>query len=162
VELTVNANELGVYALVIELQSGEIQVGDGAANVSVSEEGAISLTCDNSPVFENGMRVWFPDDNAYTATVLGSPIDPVLAVVDDADTGFCYDDSLSTRDDALESPNITIDRDTVYPQAIIAPDDASLVFGGWDSAAGSYILLVEGGSVSADDEGDVFEISLTP
>ena len=162
VELTVNPNQPGVYALILELQSGAIQIGDGIANVTISEEGAITLTCDDIRVFENGMRIFLPDDNDYTATVLTGSIDPVIAVLDDENRGFCFDDSPATLDYSVELPVIIIERDIVYPQATITGHDNSLVFGGDESAAGSYVVMIEGGEVSDGDGGDIFEIVLTP
>ncbi len=162
VEISVNPNQPGFYALILELQSGDIKIGDGVADVSTSEEGAITLICDDATIFENGMQVFFPDDNTYTATALASSIDPVMAVIDDENTGFCFDDSVEALDYSIDFSLITIERDTVYPQANITAQDNSLILGGHDSAAGAYVLMIEGGNVSDSDDGDIFEITLTP
>lgn len=160
--LTINPNQAGTYALIFELQSGAVQLGDGFATVSTSEESTLTLFCDDLSVFENGMRLFFPDDNSYTTTILASSIDPIVAVVDDTDSGFCFDDSPSSLDYSIELPTIILERDIVYPQADITPQDNSLVLGGKESAPGSYLVMIEGGQISGSDEGDIFEIVLTP
>lgn len=160
--VTVNADTPGVYALVLELQSGDIVEGDGIATVTQSEEGAFSLSCDSSDIFNNGLSIQFPDDNDYTATVLASPGDPVLAVLDNADSGFCYDDTPAAFDYMVNLPSINLELDILNAQAVISPDTERIVFGGRDSTAGEYVLVVEGGEVSDSDEGDLFDIALTP
>ncbi|MGJ3240371.1 MAG: hypothetical protein ACFE0Q_16810 [Anaerolineae bacterium] len=162
IRLTVGADEFGVYALILELQSGAVQTGDGQAVVTATEDNMLTLTCDDLTIFENGIRVRFPDDATYTATVLSNNSDPVLAVLDVDDIGTCYDDTPDTIAYTLELPVLTVTRDLVFPQASITPDDRSIVFGGRESAPDNYLLIVEGGTVEAGDEGDLFEIDLTP
>jgi|GEM_PF-6721803 len=160
--MTVNAGMPGVYALLIEMQSGAIVEGDGIATVAQSEDGTFSLICEAEEIFTNGMRVQFPDDNDYTATVLASPNDSVLALLDDAESGFCYDDSPGSYDYIIDLPSITTELDTINAQAVVTPETDSIVFGGRESAPGDYVLVIEGGEIADSDEGDVFEIPLTP
>ncbi|MEL6403538.1 MAG: hypothetical protein AAFV98_11005 [Chloroflexota bacterium] len=164
VDITVNANEIGMYTLILELQSGEIQFGDGVASIETTEAGAITLSCDNTPIFENGLQVAFPDDLLYTATILGTAADTVGAVMREDGTGICYDDVSAADFYSVDLPSIQTTRNFVHSQAIVTPDDDNLVFGGKESIAGNYVLIVEGGVVDEDDilGGDTFEVTVTP
>ncbi|GAB5491059.1 MAG: hypothetical protein Phog2KO_12740 [Phototrophicaceae bacterium] len=160
--LTIAPNELGIYALVIDLTLQEIAVDDGIATVTRADDRSITLACDDDSVYENGLEVSFPSDNTYTATVLANTIDSVLAVVDADDSGFCYDNAPTANYYFADLPIITMTPNRLNAQADISEDSRHIIFGGRDSAEGDYVLMIEGGNLSEDNLSDIFEISLTP
>lgn len=164
VDLTVNANDIGMYTLVLELQSGAVQFGDGVASIETTETGAITLSCDNTPIFDNGLQVAFPDDVTYTATVLATAADPVGAVLNAEDIGTCYDNVSAADFYSVDLPTIQTTRDFVHSQVVVTPEDESVVFGGKASLEDNYVLIIEGGIIDEDDVlgGDMFEVTVTP
>ena len=157
ITLTVRAEQIGVYALIIDLSLPEVAIDDGIASINRDEDGAISLKCDGETIFENGLEVTLPDDNDYKATVLANNIDAVLA-----HAGLCYDNSSTASYYFADLPSVTMTPNNFNAQAIISADGESIIFGGRDSADGDYVLIIEGGTFEIDDEGDIFEITLTP
>ena len=157
ITLTVSAEQIGVYALIIDLSLPQVAIDDGVATLNRDEDGAISLECDGETIFENGLEVTFPDDNDYKATVLANNSDAVLA-----HAGLCYDNSSTASYYFADLPSVTMTPNNFNAQAIISAESESIIFGGRDSADGDYVLIIEGGTVGVDDEGDIFEISLTP
>lgn len=160
--LTINPNELGIYALVLDLNLDEIAVDEGIATVSRLEDRSIALVCNDETVFENGLEVSLLDDHAYTATVLANTIDPVLAVVNADDSGFCYDNTPIANYYFADLPSITMTPNRFNAQAEISANSESIILGGRDSAVGDYVLIIEGGILSEENLSDSFEISLTP
>src|SRR5690606_19958793 len=157
ITLTVSAEQIGVYALILELNMPQVAIDDGVARVNRDENGTITLDCDGESVFENGLEVSLPDDNDYKATVLVNNIDSVLA-----NSEFCYDNSSTASYYFADLPSVTMTPNNFNAQAIISPENESIIFGGRDSADGDYVLIIEGGTLEIDDEGDIFDISLTP
>lgn len=161
VQLTVNAGGEGFYALVLELQTGESLPGDAAAQVTFDEDGAASLACDNQIISENAVRLSLPDDT-YTVTALASDeIDPVLALIDEAGNGRCFDNTARADSYALELPSAQLGRSFVSSQ-VVAPPDSTVVIGANESLAGDYVLIIEGGTVQSGEIGDLFQVQVTP
>ena len=157
ITLTVRAEQIGVYALIIDLSLPQVAIDDGIATLNRDEDGAISLECDDERLFENGLEVILPDDNDYKATVLANNIDAVLAHAE-----LCYDNSSTASYYFADLPSVTMTPNNFNAQARISADGESIIFGGRDSTDGDYVLIIEGGTLEIDDEGDIFEITLTP
>ncbi len=157
ITLTVRAEQIGVYALILDLSLPQVAIDDGIATLNRDEDGAISLECDGETIFENGLEVTLPDDNDYKATVLANNSDAVLT-----HSGLCYDNSPTASYYFADLPSVTMTPNNFNAQAIISAESESIIFGGHDSADGDYVLIIEGGTLGVDDEGDIFEISLTP
>lgn len=157
ITLTVRAEQIGVYALILDLSLPQVAIDDGIATLNRDEDGAISLECDGETIFENGLEVTLPDDNDYKATVLANNSDAVLS-----HAGLCYDNSPTASYYFADLPSVTMTPNNFNAQAIISAESESLIFGGRDSADGDYVLIIEGGTLDRDDEGDIFEITLTP
>jgi len=129
-------------------------------------------TCDNLKI-TNGTRVTVVQMRTgfyYTATVLGiGDFDPVLMVINpDQKSGFCNDDDPDAAGYAIRLPQIgTINANASsahvrFSQTAQAMADMSLIVGGKDGMAGSFIVILEGMAVtSADGAGDPFRVKFT-
>lgn len=136
--------------------------------------GGITVNCTNGVTFNNGVEFIVRQMRAgftYTATVIGlNGFDPVLAVLDANGRGLCEDDVaaamtygvlLPTTGEAVANSTSTqIDFRQTSGQNMA---DVSLVVGGYDNAAGEFVLILEGMAATREDgKGDPFSVVLTP
>jgi hypothetical protein len=165
VQITVDSNGAeGIYALVLHLKTGEPTLDDGIAEVTANEDGSLTLACNGERVSENAMRVTLPDDGeTYTVTAVGlASLNPMLAVVDDNGDGLCFDDSEAATTYAAALPTISIDGSLFSAQATVDSTARHVVVGSQDMSSGEFMLVIEGGQVEADDDGDTFGVYITP
>jgi predicted fused transcriptional regulator/phosphomethylpyrimidine kinase len=137
--------------------------------------GGVHVDCGSNVSFDNGVEIIVRQMRAgytYTATAIGlNGFDPVLAVLDtDTGRGLCADDereaayfeaSLPTSGDV---PSATTSSQVKFSQTSgQGMADVSLVVGGFDNAAGQFVLVLEGmAATQADGQGDPFSVRLTP
>jgi hypothetical protein len=165
VQLTVASNGAeGIYALAIHLKTGEATRGDGTAEVTTHENGALTLSCDGAVVSENAMRVELPDDGeTYNVTAVGlTAFNPIMAVVNERGTGVCYDDTEAALTYAAALPGVNVNASIFSSQAVVDGDARSVVVGSLESSSGEFIIMIEGGSVETGDSGDSFGAYITP
>lgn len=134
----------------------------------------ISVTCDNGASFDNGVEIVVKEMRAgftYTATVLGiGSFDPVLAVLDTEGVGLCSDDATAAGGFTVDLPTTGVVAGSGLSSQVQftqnsgqALADVSLVVGGFDNAAGEFVLLLEGMAATPDDVvGDPFVVRVTP
>jgi len=137
--------------------------------------GGIHVDCGANISFDNGVEIIVRQMRSgfeYTATAIGlNGFDPVLAVLDsDTGRGLCADDepaaarytaSLPSTGAAAAS-NLTaqVRFSQTSGQGMA---DVSLVVGGFENAAGEFLLILEGmAATAADGKGDPFSVRLTP
>jgi hypothetical protein len=159
---SVERQENMLYALVVAIRTGTPRIGDGAAQVT-STEGSVSLFCDERLIYDNGVQVTLPDDGRiYQVTLLGvGDVDPMLGLVAEDGTGICYDNQPETLLMRLQLPSVTA---SGSPLSALGQADAALrtiVAGGQGSAAGSYILLIEGGAITETDAASI-SVEISP
>ncbi|GAB4521110.1 MAG: hypothetical protein OHK0046_32110 [Anaerolineae bacterium] len=124
--------------------------------------------------FDNGVEIVIVDMPAnvnYTATAIGlNGFDPVLAVLDtetrngacedDTDTADSYQANLPTAGQvsaATRNPQVGFTQDSGAALA-----DVSVVVGGYENAAGEFLVVIEGMTVDpADGVGDIYAVRLT-
>lgn len=161
--ITVKRRADMLYVLVISVMTGTPSRGDGAANAVFHDDGSVSLRCDDALIFENGVRVDLPDDDmSYSLSLFGSGNpDPVLAIVDASGAGTCYDQQQATFTMRAQLPSVTVNGSNSSALGVASAQERTVVIGGHDSAAGSYLLLIEGGYLLAD-EAAVFRVTISP
>jgi hypothetical protein len=161
IQVTVGAGGAGFYALVLALQTGESLPGDAAAQVAFGEDGTVTLVCDNQIISENAVQLSLPDDTDYSVTAIASDeLDPVLAIVDEAGNGRCFDNTARADSYAVELPSVQLQHSFVSAQASVS-SGSIVVIGANESVAGDYVLLIEGGSMQSGQAGDIFEVQVT-
>jgi hypothetical protein len=166
IQLTVSSGGVeGLYGLVLLIKTGEPVPGDGIAQVTDNEDGSITLACNEQMVSENAVRFTLPDDDeTYTVTAVGlAEFDPILAVVDDRNTGICFDNTLEAIA-AYEGnlPTVAAQASLLNAQGLVDEDARTVVIGSHGSITGEMMVLIEGGAVEADDGGDTFGVQITP
>lgn len=137
--------------------------------------GGVHVDCDNNVSFDNGVEIIVRQMRSgftYTATAIGlNGFDPVLAVLDtETGQGLCADDepaaasfeaglpSAGRANSASTTSQVRFSQTSGQGMA-----DVSMVVGGFDNAAGEFVLIVEGmAATQADGKGDPFAVRLTP
>ncbi|MDX1996029.1 MAG: hypothetical protein SF029_26860 [bacterium] len=144
-----------------------------AVNVSTAQndDGTISVECEDGGEF-NGVEVTvfqMRPGFSYTATVLGiNDFDPILAVLNEGDSGTCTDDTPGVDELEAELPSTgEIDGSDNNVQIRFNNgnsndfNDVRLVVGGEDDEPGEFLLILQGMAVTeADGLGDIFIVRL--
>jgi hypothetical protein len=134
----------------------------------------VSVTCEDGSTFDNGIEISLADMRSgftYTATAIGiDGFDPVLAVLDsDTGEGLCSDDSTDASNYAANLPTTgNVTASSTSSQVVFNQQsgnqfaDISLVVGGYGNTSGEFIIILEGVSAEADDQGgDVINVNIT-
>lgn len=137
--------------------------------------GGVHVDCGSNISFDNGIEIIVRQMRAgytYTATAIGlNGFDPVLAVLDtETGSGLCADDEREAAyfeaglPSAGDVPASTTSSQVKFAQTSgLGMADVSLVVGGFDNAAGEFVLILEGmAATQADGQGDPFSVRLTP
>jgi hypothetical protein len=165
VQVTVNSNGAeGIYALALHIKTGEPTLGDGIAQVTDNEDGSLTLECNGAVVSENAMRVTLPDDGeTYTVTAVGlGDLNPIMALVGDSGDGLCFDASEAASTYSAALPTMSVDGSLFSAQATINSEAQHIVVGTQEASSGEFMIVIEGGEVTANDEGDTFGVYITP
>lgn len=144
-------------------------------NTPAVTTGGVHVDCANNVSFDNGVEIIVRQMRSgftYTATAIGiNGFDPVLAVLDtETGQGLCADDEPAARNFEAGLPSAgRVSAASTTSQVRFSQTsrqgmaDVSLVVGGFDNAAGEFILIVEGmAATRADGKGDPFSVRLTP
>lgn len=136
---------VGRYALVLHLGTGTITAGDGQAVLGTTDDGRVTVSCDDRLLSQNGIRLLLPvGDDAWRVTALGAgDIDPLL--VADA---TCYDDTPAALDYAVRLP--TVGAEGTTDSAQVMPLGAQVTLASKDSVAGELVVIIEGGTLTAE------------
>lgn len=142
---------------------------------TVVTTGGVHVDCGSNVSFDNGVEIIIRQMRSgfnYTATAIGlNGFDPVLAVLDtETGEGLCADDAQDAADFEAGLPSAgVVDASPTSSQVQFSQTsghgmaDVSLVVGGFDNAAGEFVLILEGmAATQADGLGDPFSVRLTP
>lgn len=143
------------------------------ATFAQNDDGTLTVTCDDGGTFDNGVEITVVQMRpgfSYTATVLGvGDFDPILAVLNNDDSGVCTDDTPDIRDFSADLPTSgEVDGQRTNVQIAFNNgnsrdfNNVRLVVGGEDNMSGEFILILQGMAVTPQDGlGDIFSVRLS-
>lgn len=163
VSLTINGAAESEYALVLHLGSTPSVPPSDTAVVTRTPDGLRVLRCGGSEVFQNGLAFNLPPTGDYTVTALGNDnYTPVLALVDDTNEGTCFEATNAARNYRVDLPSIVIDGSLHHAQAQVNSTQRTVVVGSRGNFAGEFVLMIEGGNLSAEAPTQNFGLIVSP
>ncbi len=153
----------GEYIFLLHYGMGALDIADGIATVISSPLGT-TLNCDSELTLSDPIEVNIPRlDSQYTVSLLAKDLaNPMMAIIDNVGGGTCHISSPNGDQLFAELPIAeTFNRSVNNVQNTLITNNARILTGLVDDAAGSHLLALNGMSIPPDGTPDVVSVMVT-
>lgn len=138
----------------------------GVAEVTQSDEGIYSLTCDGQATWTNGTLLQIPDgafEDSIVVTVVGNETyAPIVAVLDEDEKGYCAENNRAARPYSATLPSGVIAPQETSVQVRLTNRTDRVFIGNRNGSGGEFSVFIEGLEITRTTPFATVSVAITP